>query len=129
MTNLDRNTRTLIVCFTLALMGLIPLRFVEVGQSPAVAGQAMLTERPVVLGETMEVAVEAVETRSPAILEAPYDEIDGAMPLGEEDCLDADEAGRMIDELTGDLVSGNYDEIKISEILLEAEKVEARICR
>lgn len=122
MTDLDRNTRTLIVCFTLALMGLIPLRFVEAGQNRMMA-------RPMVLGETVEVAVEAVETRSPATLEAPYNEIDGVVSVGGEDCLDADEAGRIIDELTGDLVSGNYDEVRISEILLEAEKVEAEICR
>ena len=118
MTDLDRNVRTLIVCFTLALMGLIPLRFVEVGQTQI--------ERPMVLGKT--VVVKKVEERNPAILEAPYDEIDGPSLRG-DNCLSVDEAGRMIDELTQGLVSGNYDQEEIIQMLEQAEEVEARVCR
>ncbi len=33
MTNNDRTCRTLIVCFVLAMVALIPLRFVELGES------------------------------------------------------------------------------------------------
>ena len=120
MTDADRNTRTLILCFTLALMGLIPLRFVE-------AGQNRLMERPMVLGETVVVR-EVVESRSPAILEVPYDKIDGPSLRG-TDCLSVDEAGRIIDEMTRGLVSGDYDEVEITEMISEAEEVEARMCR
>jgi hypothetical protein len=121
MTDADRNMRTLIVCFTLALMGLIPLRFVEVGQS-------RMGERPMVLGES--VVVESVELRSPAVLEAPFDEIDG--PSLEEatiDCLSGDEASQMVDEMTRSLLKGDYDETEISQILDEVDEIEARICQ
>ena len=33
MTNHDRNVRTLIVCFILLILALIPLRLVEIGQT------------------------------------------------------------------------------------------------
>ncbi len=51
MTENDRNTRTLIVCFVMAMMALIPLRVVEMGQS---LNQAR------VLGETEEVLTNVV---------------------------------------------------------------------
>lgn len=74
MTENDRNTRTLIVCFVIALMVMIPLRFVEVGNIMDVQNQQ-------VLGETTEVIVTEPK-KVPAVnidakLEAPYDEIDG----------------------------------------------------
>jgi len=33
MTNIDKNIRTLIVCFVLVMLALIPLRFVEINQT------------------------------------------------------------------------------------------------
>lgn len=48
MTDFDRNIRTLVTCFVLAMVSLAVLRFVEVGQSlPTVSGSQ-------VLGETMQ---------------------------------------------------------------------------
>ena len=119
MTDLDRNTRTLIVCFSLALMALIPLRFVEVGQGG-------IGEKPMVLGETIE--KKEIEVRSGAILEAPYDEIDG-VNLRKDDCLSMDEARMMIDKITEGLIRGDYNEAEIEEIILEAEEVESRLCK
>lgn len=48
MTDFDRNMRTLILCFTIAIMALVPLRFVEVGNSTITASNTQ------VLGETIE---------------------------------------------------------------------------
>ena len=48
MTDFDRNIRTLVTCFVLAIVSLTVLRFVEIGQSlPMVSGSQ-------VLGETMQ---------------------------------------------------------------------------
>lgn len=45
MTDFDRNIRTLVTCFVLAMVSLAVLRFVEVGQSlPTVSGSQVLGE-------------------------------------------------------------------------------------
>lgn len=67
---IDRNTRTLIVCFVIAIMALIPLRFVEIGQSRPVEEYSVNQ----VLGESVE--VEQVPVSTVGKLEAPYNEIE-----------------------------------------------------
>lgn len=52
MTENDKNIRTLIVCFVMAIMVLIPLRMVEVGQT---------FNQVKVLGETEEFVVDREE--------------------------------------------------------------------
>jgi hypothetical protein len=47
MTDFDRNIRTLIVCFVLAIVALVPLRLVEIGNIVDVSSTH-------VLGETTE---------------------------------------------------------------------------
>ena len=79
-----RNTRTLIVSFVFAIMALIPLRFVEVGQ--------MMQEQPMVLGEETQMVEEVVLPESgvseEVVLEAPYNEIEGyTNPVSEEEVL------------------------------------------
>jgi len=55
MTDHDRNMRTLIVCFVLAMVALIPLRIVEIGN--------MVGSEVKVLGETVnEETVPVVES-------------------------------------------------------------------
>ena len=75
MTDLERNTRTLIVCFSLAIFGLIPLRFLEIGQqTPEDFGGAT------VLGETQvfensQVVLPSAEVNQGYVLgdlEAPF---------------------------------------------------------
>lgn len=53
MTNQDRNIRTLITCFVIALVALIPLRIVE--------SQNLMNENTMVLGEETEMVEEVVE--------------------------------------------------------------------
>ncbi len=65
MNNLNRNTRTLIVSFLIAIFALIPLRFIEVGQQ-----QNYLIPTQV-LGEKTEAVME-----DNSGLEAPYNEIE-----------------------------------------------------
>ena len=53
MTNQDKNTRTLIVCFVILIMAMVPLRFIEVKN-------LMNDYQSQVLGEETEVLVEKV---------------------------------------------------------------------
>jgi hypothetical protein len=48
MTDNNRNARTLVACFVLAVLSLTILRFVEIGQSVTVASRSQ------VLGETIQ---------------------------------------------------------------------------
>jgi len=54
MTDHDRNMRTLVLCFVLAIMALIPLRMVEFSQSVTDISSIQ------VLGETVQRQVEVV---------------------------------------------------------------------
>lgn len=77
MNDQARNVRTLIVCFVIAIMALIPLRFVEDGQQRI---RIYEIQRAQVLGEmTEKVSENKVERLDPASLSAPYDEIDGQL--------------------------------------------------
>lgn len=72
ISDIDRNSRTLIICFIIAVIALIPLRFVELGQDRELMNAQ-------VLGESMEVElIEEEENKGLPIIkiEAPYDEID-----------------------------------------------------
>ena len=68
MTDFDRNVRTLIVCFVVAVFGLIPLRFIEVGNSVRVLGESTVIE----VKDEVKLPNAEVETVE---LEAPYDEV------------------------------------------------------
>ena len=73
MTENDRNTRTLIVCFVMAMMALVPLRVVEMGQS---------LNQTKVLGETEEVLTDVV-----------IEEVDETTETETEDQMMVDEEG------------------------------------
>ena len=68
MTDLERNVRTLIVCFVIAMAGLIPLRFVEVSQEQVVPvsevqvlGATVQQEENVVVLPNAELSPEALK--------------------------------------------------------------------
>lgn len=48
MTDFDKNIRTLILCFAIAIMALVPLRLVEIGNN------TITTSSTHVLGESIE---------------------------------------------------------------------------
>jgi len=104
--NINRNTRTLIVSFVIAVMVLIPLRFVEVGNG---------------LGSEVSVLGESVI--SPEVkIESPYDQIDSPVPcnLGEE-----------VDAVVSDLIARlgeNPGAAEAEEIFRVIESVEATRC-
>lgn len=77
MTDHDRNMRTLVLCFVLAVMALIPLRVVEFSQS--VAGISSTQ----VLGETVQKQAEIVLPNG----ELTADQLNYGDEIGEEDLL------------------------------------------
>ena len=105
MTDLDRNTRTLIMSFAVAMFALVPLRFIEVGQQVTDMSGTM------VLGTQESVEQEVTDYQSEARLEAPYNEIDGpvlgaSIESSEEvmveesvNCINADEASAIIEDM------------------------------
>lgn len=105
--NINRNTRTLIVSFVVAIMVLTPLRFVEIGNN--------LDSGASVLGETV--------VQSEAKIEAPYDQIDSQIPCKLDQEVE-EEIGLLTTRLTEDL---SADEAEV--IFDEIEGIEATRCR
>ncbi|OGL52352.1 hypothetical protein A3K55_02375 [Candidatus Shapirobacteria bacterium RBG_13_44_7] len=108
MTDTDRNSRTLILCFVVAIMVLIPLRFVEAGQSVGV-------------GSTTQVLGEVEEVGNPE-LEAPYAEIES------EGCWDQARADAEVGKITEGLVVEDLTREEVESISVEVAKIQARVC-
>lgn len=130
MNDIARNTRTLIVSFVFAVMALIPLRFVEVGQ--------MTVDSPQVLGEEVQQVEEVVlpndEVSEEVVLEAPYNEIENQTVLGEEsvalsDCIPAEKAGSVLSEYEAKLSEGGYDGETTDRMVSEMIAIEAAMCK
>lgn len=98
MNNNNRNTRTLIVSFVVAVMVMIPLRFIEYGNQ---VGKMADFSQPVVLGEYVE---QSEDVEPEVVLEYPYNELEeGGGCLTQAD----------FEVLAGELVeSGRAEEIK-----------------
>jgi len=77
MTDHDRNMRTLVLCFVLAVMALIPLRMVEFSQNVADMSSTQ------VLGETVQEESEVVLPNG----ELTADQLNYGDQIGEEDLL------------------------------------------
>ena len=76
MTNHDKNMRTLVLCFVLAIMALVPLKFAEINNSISSVSTTQ------VLGETIE-QKEVVLPNS----EVNYGQINYGEEIKEEDLL------------------------------------------
>jgi hypothetical protein len=118
-----RNTRTLIVSFVFAIMALIPLRFIEVGQ--------MVNSNVQVLGD-QDVLVTL--PNSGMELEAPYDEIEFSnQVLGDEvvetSCISPEDAGVLIAEYQDKLLNGGLDGEMTDQLVTELMAIESTTCR
>jgi hypothetical protein len=106
MEEINRNTRTLIVSFTVAILAMIPLRFVELGNQ-----LEMVDTRSMVLGETsQQVVLPASE------LESPYNEIDGELKVEVvevDDCLTEADAAVIIKEIVNEMTPDYLSEIEL----------------
>ena len=109
MEEINRNTRTLIVCFTVAIIAMIPLRFVELGNQLEV-----IDSRSMVLGETSQPVI-----LPSSELESPYDEIDGELSVevidvvDVNDCLTEADAAVMIKEIVNEMTPDYLSEIDL----------------
>jgi len=118
MKNIDRNTRTLIICFVVAIFGLVPLRFYEVGNQIGYSGSA-------VLGEQISLPESELKQLSQPVLESPYEE----MEMVKLDCLSRQEADSQIEVLVEVLKSNDLNEETVSALVGEIERIEGSVCK
>ncbi|MFA6007683.1 MAG: hypothetical protein WC784_03540 [Candidatus Shapirobacteria bacterium] len=110
MNDLNKNTRTLIVSFVIAIMFLVPLRFVEVGQGLV----DMTTSNSQVLGEVNEV----IEAK----LEAPYDKLES------QSCIDKSELDKLENKTLEKIQQGQLSAVDKSILLGALKDVELKAC-
>ena len=124
MNDLNRNTRTLIVCFVIGVFSLIPLRFYEVGSQVAEESQVLGLQRSV------EVVMPDSELRgeSVPVLEFPYEEVESGVEE-EVSCLTRQEADRVVGSLTELLKTPGLDSELVTAAMEEIASTEARVCR
>lgn len=105
MTNFDKNIRTLIVCFVVAIVWLVPLRFAEVANQQSVNSQ------------TNVLGVETVNN------ELPAKEVD----LGKR-CLSESDVNVLIDKIEKDLNRQDLDQTKIDDVISQIEGIKNSQC-
>ncbi len=106
MNNLNRNTRTLIVSFLIAVFALIPLRFIEVGQMQE---QYLIDTQ--VLGEKTEEIIE----------EDLYNQF--------ESCFSQEEIDTLENEIYVSYEEGNLNEEEVEILLGEVGEKKNNICQ
>jgi hypothetical protein len=102
MNDSNRNIRTLISCFVLAVMVLIPLRFIEEGQSAVM-------DQPQVLGE--EVVLPNSE-----VTEVPT-------------CISKDDADILLEKEKGLIRQGNLTGLEIDAVVNRLIDIEKNTCK
>lgn len=105
MTDFDRNVRTLIACFVIAIFGLVPLRFVEISNY-----QTRMIEKQQVLGVTTD------EVKKPEI------------NLNKR-CLNNEEILEKIDEIQQKINVGNLSEEELDQLLETVREIHSVRCR
>lgn len=116
MNEINSNTRTLIVGFVLAIMVLIPLRFVEVGQ---MVGQSTSKQ---VLG--VETVSQAVTEPTKAVLEEPYQTIENTKV-----CITKAEIDSGWADLKTEAENKQMNQDQISEAVGQLVSAEENICK
>lgn len=123
----NRNCRTLVVSFVIAIMAMIPLRFVEMGQ-------IMTMEQPTVLGETVsqEVVLPSAEVDQ-KLFEAPYDQEGNVeQVLGtstEVSCISRDEANKLYESYATKLETVKLNDLQKQQLAEEVLTIEQSVCR
>jgi hypothetical protein len=118
MEDINRNSRTLIVSFVVAIMFLVPLRFVEVGQS------TYDSRSDQVLGETTAVQSKVVLPNAQVVLEAPYNEIES-----QGNCISKDEANATLKELKAKVANNQLNESQLKEMIGQMLVLEQDSCK
>lgn len=131
MNDISRNTRTLILSFVIAVMALIPMRFVEIGQEigqePYVSVLGAEDYGEVVLPNA-EVEVESAD----AVLEAPFNEIENQMLTGEvagESCIARVDAESLLNQMRETVATGELQADELDEMIRQMIQVENSVCQ
>ena len=127
MSEFNRNCRTLVVSFVIAVMAMIPLRFVE-------AGQNITFEQPTVLGETTNDTVVLPNSEvDQRLFEAPYDlEVKAPQVLGtstEVSCISREEANGQLEGYAKILEVGKLNDLQKQQVANEVLAVQQSVCR
>lgn len=120
MKDIDRNSRTLIVCFVIAIFGLVPLRFYEIGNQINNVGSGSA-----VLGEQVSLPESELTVTSRPVLESPYEEIE----MQSLNCLPREEADNQIGVMVEVLKSTDLSESTVSSLVSEIERIENSVCK
>ena len=110
MNESTKNVRTLIVSFVIAIMFLIPLRFIEVGQN--------MMEQPAVLGDQTE-QTEQVEVVLP----------NSEVSTIEYACMSKEEAGKVISMLKGIIENGKLTAVEVDNVISDMKVLENYSCK
>ncbi|HWS48909.1 MAG TPA: hypothetical protein VN174_02590 [Candidatus Methanoperedens sp.] len=116
MTNFDRNTRTLIVSFLIAIFALIPLRFIEAGQEQ----ESLYYSQSQVLGESTEVGNNVEEKLDEVRLEAPYDVL--------ESCVSKSDLVIISEEVFRQFDNGEISEDEARQLLEDVAVLQKNVC-
>jgi len=118
MNETNRNTRTLIVSFVLVIMVLIPLRFVEVGQTVVDNSQQQVLGEATVAKEVLPAAVPTT------MLEEPYNTIENNVKCISKTDLDSAWA-----DLRIAVENKQVDETGVKEMVVNLMAAEKNSCR
>lgn len=125
MTDHDKNMRTLIVSFVVAMMVMVPLRFVEATSQTLEATNRVLgemTAAPAQMADRESVPL----VKADAALEAPYDEIEKKVV-----CISSEQAAKQvkvaINKLGGDL--NKLTEAQSTALFAQLEKIDKNTCK
>ncbi len=131
MTDQDRNIRTLLVSFMVALMVMVPLRFIEVTKGTLEEANRVLGDTTV--NRTVNRVVEKPVVLTNTELEAPYNKLEAEEVKEEKkvdnNCLTAGTASKMISTLMK--TSGKIEEMteeESFELFEKISKIEDRVC-
>jgi hypothetical protein len=131
MTNFERNIRTLIICFVVAIFALVPLRFLELGQqgafnysAPTVLGAS--TESEVVLPNANVDINKAEDSR----IEAPYNrEVVTTTETTKAQCMSAKEVDAKVKSIIQVMNYKQLDPQTEASLIRQIEDISMKKCR
>jgi hypothetical protein len=128
MNETQRNTRTLIVSFVVAVMALVPLRFLEIGNQQytmggsVVLGDQINAESPDLVKMEEDVEMVSFENSQAPLFEAPYDEIE------ENGCLSAHVVESISTTLIDEIDLGNISNNQVRDNLAKIDQLQTLVC-
>jgi hypothetical protein len=134
MTDFERNTRTLIVCFVIGIFTLLPLRFYEEGQRinelRELSEQQVLGVSDIDYGKVRLVSEE--EVKGEEGLEAPYQEIEFGSQEGDYlgvSCISIEEAESVTSQVRALLEKGEVSDEQRQALNESYTNIMSQVCQ